>query len=145
MENASKALIIAGAILISIILISIGIMVIQAGQGVVGDAEKQMDQQAIQVFNANFVNNVGRQRGTTVRTLLQSAQASNAAHTEADDGLLINVTVPSGDKGTDQNEIGKAIAEIRTTKTYNVELSYSTVGRVNAITISETTTGGSGT
>ena len=44
MENASKALIIAGAILISIILISIGIMVIQAGNSVVSDAEDKMDQ-----------------------------------------------------------------------------------------------------
>ena len=79
MENASKALIIAGAILISIILISIGIMVIQAGNGVIDQSGEQMDQQAKQAFNSQFANYSGTQRGSTVKSLLQVVMASNSS------------------------------------------------------------------
>ena len=43
MENASKALIIAGAILISILLISVGIMVMNSTDEVTGGMQQQMD------------------------------------------------------------------------------------------------------
>ena len=43
MENASKALIIAGAILISILLISVGILVFNSTKGVTDNAEKAGD------------------------------------------------------------------------------------------------------
>ena len=39
MENASKALIIAGAILLSILIISLGIMVFQNAKSTVGSAD----------------------------------------------------------------------------------------------------------
>ena len=143
MENASKALIIAGAILISIILISIGIMVIQAGNSVGSDAEDKMDQQAIQVFNSDFVNYVGARRGSAVKALLQSVQSSNALH--AEDDLLIDVTVDGTACGTDQNAIGAAMANIRPSTNYTVNVEYSKAGRVNKITITKTTGSGSGT
>lgn len=45
MENASKALIIAGAILISIVLITLGVVILGQGQEVVNSSN--MDAQAI--------------------------------------------------------------------------------------------------
>ena len=77
MENASKALIIAGAILISIILISIGMMVISSGNILVGRAQTTMDEQDISAFNAKFLNYAGRQRGSTVKQLMQTVISSN--------------------------------------------------------------------
>lgn len=137
MENASKALIIAGAILISIILISIGIMVIQAGNSVVGEAEGKMDQQAIEIFNSDFVNNVGIRKGTAVKTLLQKVQSNNATHVE--DGLLVEIVIDNGTPTSDQNEIGKAMATIKPSTSYTVGVEYSPVGRVNKITITKGT------
>ena len=49
MENASKALIIAGAILLSILLITLGIMVMRNAQGTIDDAN--LDAETAQVFN----------------------------------------------------------------------------------------------
>ena len=53
MENASKALIIAGAILISILLISIGIILINSGKDITSTGTAGMQNQKIQIFNKN--------------------------------------------------------------------------------------------
>lgn len=52
MENASKALLIAGAILLAILLISLGIMIFSQGQDTVNNSG--MSQAAITAFNNKF-------------------------------------------------------------------------------------------
>ena len=133
MENASKALIIAGAILISIILISIGIMVIQSGNQLVDEAGGKMDAQALQAYNAEFVNYVGKQRGSTVRCLIQAVQANNATHED----LPITVTVLT--ESFEAANVGQALNKIKTSTQYEVELGYSDAGRVNQITVKSAT------
>ena len=54
MENATKALIIAGAVLISILLISVGIMVFNAANDPINQAQSSSEQQAVQMFNEAF-------------------------------------------------------------------------------------------
>ena len=61
MENASKALIIAGAILISILLISLGIVMFNASKGTTGqatDTANSMEQGALK-----WVNNIQQSLG----------------------------------------------------------------------------------
>ena len=60
MENASKALIIAGAILLSILLISLGIMVYNNAKGTVNDAN--LDTESIQTFNGKFTQYCGNNK-----------------------------------------------------------------------------------
>ena len=69
MENASKALIIAGAILISILLISVGIIVMNAINNPVQQGAASADSQAIEIFNGKFTGYMGRQKGSTVKAL----------------------------------------------------------------------------
>lgn len=69
MENASKALIIAGAILISILLISVGIIVMNAINNPVQQGASSADAQAVEIFNGKFTGYMGRQKGTTVKAL----------------------------------------------------------------------------
>ena len=57
MENASKALIIAGAILLSILIISLGIMVFQNAKSTVGSAD--MSETEMQAFNGKFSSYLG--------------------------------------------------------------------------------------
>ena len=52
MENASKALIIAGAILLSILLISLGILVYNNAKGTIQDAN--LDSEEAQTFNTKI-------------------------------------------------------------------------------------------
>ena len=52
MENASKALIIAGAILISILLIAISMYIYNSAQGTIQNAGDKMSEQEKQVYNS---------------------------------------------------------------------------------------------
>ena len=76
MENASKTLIIAGAILISILLISLGVMVFSKAGDAVGSNE--MSDKEIKQCNSRFIKYEGRQSGIEVKSLLNEIIASNA-------------------------------------------------------------------
>lgn len=138
MENASKALIIAGAILISIILISIGIMVVRAGDTVVGGAQEQMDAQAIDMFNSQFSSYIGQQRGSTVRSLMGVIISSNASH---DEQHQITVEGPNGE--TTPDDIRN---NLKATTTYTVAITSnpkSGLAEKITITLGGATSGGS--
>ena len=76
MENASKALIIAGAILLSILLISLGMMVYTNAKKVANtDA---VDQLAVDTFNEPFVSYFGdKVKGANVRELIKKINNNN--------------------------------------------------------------------
>ena len=78
MENASKALIIAGAILIAILLITIGIVLINSGRDVTERGTAAMKSQAIQSFNAQFTPYEGTITGSQIKSLLSTVRSSNA-------------------------------------------------------------------
>ena len=69
MENASKALIIAGAILLSILLISLGIMIFNQAQDSVQNSG--MSKANVQTFNNTFLKYEGTKSGTDVKSLIQ--------------------------------------------------------------------------
>ena len=79
MENASKALLIAGAILIVILLIGVGMMVYQGATGTIDGAIASMNQQEKQIFNQQFSDYEGtNKKGTQIRALIQAAMNNNA-------------------------------------------------------------------
>lgn len=83
MENATKALIIAGAVLISILLISVGIMVFNAANDPIAQAQKSSESQAIQMFNEQFSPYLGK--GVTAqqaKSLISAVNASNGKDTD---------------------------------------------------------------
>ncbi|MDE5831159.1 MAG: hypothetical protein K2H53_06095 [Clostridia bacterium] len=128
MENASKALIIAGAILISIILVSIGIIVVQSANGVIGGAQESFSEQEIRIFNSEFENYIGDQKGSTVRTLMNKVKSSNATH---DEDHQVTVTGPNGETLPDDIS-----AAVRPTTTYQVSIqSNAKSGLITSITV----------
>lgn len=138
MENASKALIIAGAILLSILIISLGIMILNQARDTINGAG--MSQAEIQAFNSKFTQYEGSRRGSVVRSLLQEVIANNATDENKDAGRLI--TVQYGDKKlidvSDKNETTvNSFEDIKNTTTYKVSFTYATSGCINAITISK--------
>ena len=77
MENASKALIIAGAILLAILIIGLGIFIYRQAANTVSDTG--MDQLAIKQFNGQFENYIkDNVSGTTVKSLIQLVKTNNA-------------------------------------------------------------------
>jgi len=122
MENASKALIIAGAILISILLITIGIILINSGRDVVDTGTAGMTSQKIQTFNSQFTAYEGTKKGSELKNLANIVRSSNASDSEHQVALYINNAT---------NSAGTAVttlAGLTSTKNYNVVLSYAEAG-----------------
>ena len=76
MENASKALIIAGAILLAILLIGLGVFIYNQASNTVKDTG--MDQLEVAKFNEQFEPYINKViTGTTARSLIQTIESSN--------------------------------------------------------------------
>ena len=89
MDNASKALIMAGAVLISIALVGVGVYIFSSTNTMVGGANKQLDDAAAQMTNSTLGQYAGTKvRGSTVKQLLEKVRISNT-----NDTLPIDVTV----------------------------------------------------
>lgn len=78
MENASKALLIAGAILICILLIGVGMMIFQSAQGTISEAVSQMSSSEKDMFNQQFKQYEGtRVNGSQVKALINKINNNN--------------------------------------------------------------------
>ena len=131
MENASKALIIAGAILLSILIIGLGMMIFnQAKDAISGTG---MDQQKIATYNAEFTDYEGTNvSGTRARSLCDVVRNHNITNSE-DDSLLIGIN-----GSNDTASINTAKASFKAGKTYTITCEYDAkTGYVNNITIEE--------
>ncbi len=122
MENASKALIIAGAILIAILLIGIGMFLYTSAQEPIGEAQDQMSEQAVRMFNSKFENYSGSQKGVNVKALLSTVISSNS--NDSADARLVTVKYGSS-TGSDSSTISTIVNSIVNTKTYTVNLTYT--------------------
>ena len=122
MENASKALIIAGAILLSILLISLGIMIFNQAQDTVNSSG--MSEAEITAFNNKFLKYEGEQKASVVKALINEVIANNAEGTN-----IIKVKIGNAGSYTD----APTTSEI-TNKSYTVTLEYDD-GRVYQIEI----------
>ena len=77
MENASKALIIAGAILLAILIIGLGMFIYQQAANVMGNVG--LDTQEIQAFNSNFTQYEGTITGSKAIALCETVRNHNLA------------------------------------------------------------------
>ena len=82
MENATKALIIAGAVLITILLISIGIAIFSSSNGTEKNVEKVSNSMSVATFNAQFTNYIGNNlTSEQVKVLISNIITSNKNNT----------------------------------------------------------------
>lgn len=78
MENASKALLIAGAILICILLIAIGMYIYQSAQSTINTAAAQMGQKDKEMYNATIQRYIGQsKKGSDVKQMVNEVISSN--------------------------------------------------------------------
>jgi hypothetical protein len=114
MENASKALIIAGAILISIVLITLGVVILGQGQDVVNSSN--MDATAIQSWNSQFTQYQGtRVTGAQVNALLDSVVSNNnVSNRNGDTNKVIAIKMIAGKNSSNQIAIMNTYARTKT-------------------------------
>jgi hypothetical protein len=133
MENASKALIIAGAILLAILIISLGIMIYNQAAGVVDS--NAMDEVAVSSFNQKFTQYEGENvRGANVKSLLSTIAQNNLTNS-GDASKQVSVTFD----GTGLGKITDATkATVLTGKSYSVKfVADSKSGYVTTVTITQ--------
>ena len=120
MENASKALIIAGAILLSILLISLGIMVYNNAKGTAENTG--LDSEKIQTFNTKIIQYCGTSKsGTDMNSLMGQISASNGAQKKIGvtaDRHYISITT-TGCQGA-SSTTGVTVTDTSTNMTYPV-------------------------
>ena len=117
MENASKALIIAGAILLSILIIGLGITVYNSSSSTMGDAD--LTAQEVAAFNSTFEVYEGKQKGSAVRSLITAIDSNN-------------------DKKPDrQIDCDYEQNSYQTNKSYYVQFEYGDDGLISSVTIQD--------
>jgi len=143
MENASKALIIAGAILLSILLISLGLVVYNTASSTINNVN--LSEQEIQTFNSKFMTYVGNnQTAAQVNALLQQAIATNQSAINSENGQYIYIynTEVKEEKlmvGEKSGELVTAETRVTTASSYSVTIpasdGYSTAGTISKIIV----------
>ena len=150
MENASKALIIAGAILLSILLIAIGMLIYNSAQSTITESLTSFSSQEIEAANNQFTGYAGSQTGSNVNAMITRLIAN--AQTYKDEvtripAVQFTQVVATNTAGANaspssnsdqQNYIDSLTSvknRIENKHTYFVEFSYQTNGLIDYITV----------
>ena len=134
MENASKALIIAGAILLSIVIISLGLVVVNNTRQTINDANT--DAQAIQAYNSQWEAYVGANKtANDVKALITAVNAQNITEQKTGNARYIAIKPNNPATATKTPTTKPASSAIPTnlvaSKNYTINVTYdSTTGFV---------------
>ena len=127
MENASKALIIAGSVLIAILIISLGLFIFKSTSGTTDQTQELGKTLEVQQFNSQFLKYCGNSvKGSQVRTLCEVIIAHNA---NSDNEVSINNQKTAA-------EISGFRNTIKTNQNYKVEQEIDpTTGLIHNINV----------
>lgn len=146
MENASKALIIAGAILISILIIAIGMYIYTSSTGSITDAMSSMDTQAIEAFNANWTNYEGTLTGSQVKAMINKLIGNAQSYQEeqekvvglvceATSGNTTTVTYDGSNASAFITELNGVYNDVQARHRYRVTLDYQGTPLIRVINV----------
>ena len=149
MENASKALIIAGAILLSILIIGLGMFIYNKAIGLADTSS--IDAEKINAYNASFERYKGIKSGSEVRTLCNTIKAHNR-NTAEDESQFVKIMLSdasneSSNDATDGQDAASfnskldsdVVSKIRSGKSYEVSFGYAASGLIVAVGLTEQT------
>lgn len=153
MENASKALLIAGAILLCILIIAIGMFIFNSASSTITDSMTSLSTQEIDAFNNQFTSYEGRQTGSNVKALMGRLignadtyrdepakvpqvfinQLSNTVQNNVDASFSLD---DAGDPQEYITNLGTIRNRVETKHEYYVEINYQNNGLIDYIVIS---------
>ena len=135
MENATKALLIAAAVLVAILVISLGIMIYQRASETATGAGDLSEYQIEQV-NSKFTKYQGNVRGSDVNALLTTAFNHNLAQEE--DALCVEVFYGTEQLIDDTKDLTETPNKLPVGARYTVKCSInSTTKLINKIEIAD--------
>ncbi len=136
MENASKALLIAGAILLVIAIIGIGMAIFGQAQTVIGQTGQQIDVMAVQAHNSMFDSYIDKTniKGKAIKELCAKIASYNQ-NTDIDYQVTISMSDGTSlvtASGLTTTEEGNTTTNVNTK--INANLNYTVTGDMNATT-----------
>lgn len=141
MENASKALIIAGAIILSILIIGLGMFIYQQAAGAMNGAN--LDPQKANAYNQEFTNYAGTISGANARSLYSVIASHNRSYTD-DYSQQVTLTIDGGE--LDESTIFEPDAAptmpsntLKAGQTYHVTFQYNKSGYITKCNIQRVT------
>lgn len=140
MENATKALLIAGSVLIAIVLIAVGLKILGSTKGVTDQVDDVSSIMETSIFNSQYTQYEGTQKGTVVKDLLSKVITFNGSSNNRKIkiqtvGTWTNAW-PNGTYVT--NNITKIRNEIVVTNSYTISTSDTDAdGYVDKITLTK--------
>ena len=134
MENATKGLLIAAAVLIVILIISFALIIINSTGDSINIAEDKGADTAAQIFNANFKTYEGnRKRGSQVKQLVELVKQNND---KGGDQIVVEYADTATGSATTQSNLDTfRNTTLIQSSYYNVTMSNGTNGRIKTITI----------
>lgn len=146
MENASKALIIAGSIILAVLIIILGMYFYNQASGI--GKSINMTEYEIQAYNSKFINYEGKASGTKARELCDVMKQHNIANsTNKGNGVFVfynaqientsNFTAVIADSSIN-TQIDYVKSLLKTGKFYEIILIYdNSKGIVSAVNFKE--------
>ena len=155
MENASKALLIAGAILLSILIIAIGMSIYNSASSTINDSVGAMSTQEKDAFNNQFTSYENAQTGSKVKALIGVLIANSNTYMDevakiptltvvdkatvkgnnANKAMAANKPDSAGSTNGYVKDIGVIRNEIEEKHTYWVEMVYGDGGLIEEIKV----------
>lgn len=147
MENSSKALLIAGSILVCILVIAVGMYIYNTSGSSIQASVSSMSTSEIEAYNVKYTMYEGEQTGATVKSLV-GVLASNASTNEDENtkipGLYFEYNKEFMDSGIPENgetsiyldELQKIKHNVQNKHKYWVEVSYQKNGLIDYINVS---------
>ena len=124
MDNASKALIMAGAILIAVAIVGIGIYIFSSANSMTDDALKQIDSLTVTSINSPLQQYEGTISGSELRQAINAARSINKQNTLPNGEQILVNGKPLEDNIT---------SGIVDNQSYTVSFKYSDAGYINDI------------
>lgn len=122
MENASKALIIAGAILLSILIIGLGMYIYTQASGAMSGAN--LDPQKVNAYNSEFEQYEGTKSGSEARALYNLIRSHNNGEID-DPTLQITLTIDGNDFAAGATQAASTTAVTLPTNTLKAGSTYN--------------------
>ena len=144
MKSTSRAVVVAGAIMIAILLVAIGMYTYNSASSTITDSMSSFAAQEVQAFNNNFESYGGEQRGSNVNALITrliaNAKTYHDESTKVPDVYGPEDVIAQKSPVDEECEIyidnlTKFKNSIDSKKNYNIEFSYGSTGLIDIIYI----------
>lgn len=140
MENASKALIIAGSILVSIVIITLGVMIVSNVTSTIQN-NSNLTEQEVLTYNQKFLSYEGTKSGTQARALCDLVRQHNNMQDDKTRQIVVQTADATGvtqasEEGFEPSAVDTIKKGLYQGKTYTITFGYdSNSGLIVAIGI----------